>query len=255
MRTSWDGVADWYDRLLGDGAAGTYQKELILPNLMRLMNIRTGESVLDLACGQGFFAREFAAAGARVIAADASPALIRLAKEHAVGMDRAPVFHAARAESLPFLRTGSIEKIAIILALQNIQDIAAVCKECARVLNGGGRLYIVLNHPAFRIPHGSEWGWDEKKKIQYRRIDQYISESKTEIVMHPGAKKSETTISFHRPLQFYFKALSKSGFAVRALEEWNSHKKSEPGPRAEAEDRARKEIPLFLCLVAEKIKE
>jgi hypothetical protein len=37
---------------------------------------------------------------------------------------------------------------------------------------------------------------------------------------------------------------------VTMLEEWNSHRKSEPGPRAKAEDLARKEIPLFLCLVA-----
>jgi hypothetical protein len=113
-------------------------------------------------------------------------------------------------------------------------------------------IYVVLNHPAFRIPKASGWGWDEQAKIQYRRIDRYLSESKTEIDMHPGEKRGERTISFHRPLQYYVKALGKAGFSVAALEEWNSHKHSEPGPRAAAEDRARKEIPLFLCLVAKK---
>jgi len=53
-------------------------------------------------------------------------------------------------------------------------------------------------------------------------------------------------------MQYYFKALNKAGFAVSLMEEWNSHKKSQAGPRADAEDIARKEIPLFVCLMAVK---
>lgn len=72
--------------------------------------------------------------------------------------------------------------------------------------------------------------------------------------MNPGqvkeGKMPEKTVSFHRPLQSYFKFLQKSGFAVSRLEEWNSHRKSELGKRSKAEDTARKEIPLFLALVA-----
>ena len=37
MKTSWDGVAKWYNDLLH--GEGTYQKELILPNLLRLLKI------------------------------------------------------------------------------------------------------------------------------------------------------------------------------------------------------------------------
>jgi ubiquinone/menaquinone biosynthesis C-methylase UbiE len=247
--TSWEHVAEWYDRLLeGEGKGeGTYQKELILPNLLRLMDIRRGDAVLDLACGQGFFAREFAKAGAHVAASDASPSLISIAKKNS---PNEIAFHVAKADALKFLRDKTIHKIALVLALQNIDDINGVLHECARVLRPGGELFIVLNHPAFRMPKTSSWGWDEKEKMQYRRVDRYLSEAKIKIEMHPGRKDSEQTISFHRPLQFYFKALHKAGFSVTALEEWNSHKKSEPGPRAKAEDVARKEIPLFLCLVA-----
>ena len=71
--------------------------------------------------------------------------------------------------------------------------------------------------------------------------------------MNPGQVKSEKTISFHHPLQFYFKALEKAGFVVTRLEEWTSHKESEKGPRAGAENRARKEFPLFLFLEAVKV--
>lgn len=245
--TSWENVAGWYDRLLT--GEGTYQKELILPNLLRLMAVRPQETVLDLACGQGFFSREMRKAGARVMGVDASPSLIDLAIKNS---PKDISFRVGPAHKLNFLPDGNVDKITIVLAIQNIENPAEVLRECARVLKKGGALFLVLNHPAFRIPKASSWGWDEEKKTQYRRIDKYLSESKVKIEMHPGDKPGETTVSFHRPLQFYFKALHKAGFAVSALEEWNSHKKSEPGPRAEAENAIRKEIPIFMCLEARR---
>lgn len=245
--TSWEKVADWYDRLIE--GEGTYQKELILPNLLRLMDIKPADVILDLACGQGFFAREFYKKAKNVIGADASPSLIKIAKENSPKDVR---FEVSKAESLGFIKSGSVGKVVIVLALQNMQDANIVLKEVGRVLKKGGELYVVLNHPAFRVPKQSEWGWDEKAKIQYRRVDRYLSELKIPIEMHPGVKNTEYTTSFHRPLQFYFKGLHKAGFSVVTMEEWNSHRKSEPGPRAEAEDLARKEIPLFLCLVCSK---
>ena len=113
-------------------------------------------------------------------------------------------------------------------------------------------MYLILNHPAFRIPKETSWGWDGKRKIQYRRIDSYLSESKAKIQMHPGSSPNEFSWSFHRPMQFYSKALLKNNFCISRIEEWNSHKKSEPGPRAIAEDRARREIPLFLFIEAKR---
>ncbi len=71
--------------------------------------------------------------------------------------------------------------------------------------------------------------------------------------MHPGDNPREKTISFHRPLQFYFKALGKNKLFVSRLEEWSSQKVSEPGPKKEAEDKARREFHLFLFLEAIKV--
>lgn len=246
-KTSWGHFARWYDDLLEK--EGTYQKDLILPNLLRLLNIRKGESVLDVACGQGFFAREFYKAGAEVIGIDISEELIKIAKE------RSPLaikYYVSQAENIQPLGNSSCNKIAMILALQNIEDVNKVFKECNRILKHNGVIYLVLNHPAFRIPKKSAWGWDKEGKIQYRRIDAYLSESRDKIQIHPGIKASEFTWSFHRPLQFYFKKLWKNGFYVTKLEEWNSYKKSEKGPRSDAEDIARREIPLFMFIEAIK---
>jgi ubiquinone/menaquinone biosynthesis C-methylase UbiE len=252
MKTSWGGVADWYDDLLGQ--EDTYQSKVILPNLTRLVAPRAGDKILDLACGQGFFSRSFAEAGAKVIGVDISMELIEKAKEKPVKSLQLEYF-VSPSHKLSMIQDASIDKVTIVLALQNIEKMSETFDECVRVLKTGGSLFLVLNHPTFRIPKRSSWHYDEEQGIQYRRIDGYLSESKAEIDMHPGQihQDSEQTVSFHRPLQVFFKALNKSGFIVSRLEEWNSHKKSQQGKRSEAEDRARKEIPLFMCLEARKI--
>ena len=245
--TSWGKVADWYSNAVLD--KDSYQQQVVLPHLLRLLKLRPKDRILDLACGSGFFSHEFAKAGVEVLGVDIAQELIALAVRHASPHEK---FLVAPADKIP-VTDQSFTHVTIVLALQNIQNLEATFFECQRVLQSQGSLYIVLNHPTFRVPRASSWGFDEKADVNYRRVDRYMSESRIEIDMHPGKQFTETTISFHRPLQVYMKALRKCGFAVTALEEWISHKKSERGPRAKAEDIARKEIPLFLYLEARKL--
>lgn len=255
--TSWGGVADWYHEHLSSG--DTYHEKVILPNLARILALKKGERILDAACGEGFFARAFAESpaiagrsGAKIIGVDISHELIAIAKK----LSPEGVFHTAPLEGLSFAADESFDKAFCVLALQNIEEPSRALKEIARVLKPGGAFVIILNHPCFRVPKRSSWEYDEKEKIQYRRLGGYLLESKEKIEIHPGrAARGEApspTYSFHRPLQVYAKMLANSGFAIARLEEWNSHRESEKGPRRDAENRARKEFPLFLCLVAEK---
>lgn len=247
--TSWSSVAKWYDNVL-EKQEGTYQKELILPNLIRLINIKKNDTVLDLACGQGFFTREFYNAGAKTIGIDVSKELIEIAKKRS---NQSINYYACSAYNMPFLKNASIDKILLILAIQNIENVSNVLKECSRILKSSGKIYFVLNHPVFRIPKETSWGFDDVKKVQYRRIDSYLSESRAKIQIHPGSNPTSFTWSFHKPLQFYSKTLYNNGFYISRMEEWNSNKKSEPGPISEAENTARKEIPLFLFMECVKI--
>ena len=244
--TSWGGVAEWYDEYLADG--DTYQEKVILPNLLRVLSLKRGDRVIDIACGQGYFTDRFQKAGAGVVGADISKELIAIAKKRFPKIQ----FHCAPAEKLSFAKNSVFDIATIILAVQNIADIRGTFRETARILRPGGRLVLVMNHPAFRIPRRSSWGWDEEEKIQYRRMDGYLSESSVPILAHPGQRESESTLSYHRSLQDFFKAFSKAGFSATRLEEWVSHKQSEKGPRQKAENRARAEFPLFLMLEAKK---
>lgn len=243
--TSWGGHAKWYESVVGD--EGSYQQSVILPNVLRLLDLKKGDDVLDLACGEGFFAREFYKTGANIVGVDIASDLIDVAKKKSPAEI---IYKVADAKDLSMFNAAAFDAVAIILAIQNIDDMNTVFREVRRATKQNARLVMVMNHPVLRVPKLSGWGWDEEQKMQYRRIDGYMSEKKIPIQMHPGNDPKAITWSFHRPLQVYMKALRNNGFGIDTLEEWTSHKKSESGPRAKAEDEARKEIPLFMAVKA-----
>ena len=247
-KTSWGTVADWYEEhLTGED---TYHAKVIAPNLMRIVAPGNGMRILDLACGEGYFSRMFYSAGAIVVGSDIAAPLIEKAKRQSGNID----YHVADAtKEFSFAADRSFDAVVCVLALQNMEKLETVFKECARVLKPGSRFIFVLNHPVFRIPKRTSWGWDDQNKIQYRRVDAYLSARRERIDMSPGSGGEAVTWSFHRSLQDHMKALAGAGFAITKIEEWISHKKSEKGPRSEAEDTARKEFPLFLMVEAKLV--
>lgn len=245
--TSWGAVADWYDEHLS--GEDTYHAKVVAPNFVRMVAAGKGDRVLDIGCGEGYFTRLIAQTGAQVSGTDIAPELIAKAKKQTPKI----AYHVASAETLGFAKDNSYDVVTCVLALQNMEKLEAVMKEVARVLEPKGKFVFVLNHPAFRIPKRSAWGWDDASQTQYRRLDAYLSPSREKMDMTPGASGAHSyTFSFHRSLQDYTKALAGAGFVIARMEEWISHKKSEKGPRQEAEDRARKEFPLFLAIEARR---
>ena len=243
--TSWGHVANWYHEHISE-SDDTYHEKVIKPNLLRVAGDVRGKHVLDLACGEGFFSRALAAGGAVVTGADIAPELIKIAQK----LGPADISYiTAPAERLP-LPDASFDLAVCVLALQNIKNLSGTLSQLSHLLKPGGTFIAVLNHPCFRILRHSQWGFDADTGMQFRRLDKYLSESSYAIQMHPGSDPGITTLSYHRPLQLYIKEFAKHGFALTSLEEWISHRVSERGPRAEAEDRARKEFPLFLMLKA-----
>lgn len=246
--TSWGPVADWYEGHLASG--DTYHERVILPNLLRLLGDVKGKKVLDLACGTGYFSKKIAEAGASVTGTDVSPELIAKAKQNLLGYPTSK-FVVTPAHDLHELKHVSFDAIINVLAVDNIAEVPGLLRESARLLKNGGAMHIVFNHPVVRIPGASSWGFDQKRGVQYRRLDKYMSESKVKIAMHPGLN-SQSTTTFHRSLQYYFNKFREAGFVVANLEEWVSDKVSEPGPRQKPEDQSRKEFPLFLYLQLRK---
>jgi ubiquinone/menaquinone biosynthesis C-methylase UbiE len=250
QKTSWQPASEWYNSIVGE-EGHYYHQAIILPRLGRLMQIKGDPqaSLLDLACGQGILGRQVAA-DIDVYGFDIAPSLIKAASQY----DRSRRHHYAVADvtkALP-LEKKDFSHAAIILALQNIEHPQAALSNASKHLKPGGKLFLVLNHPHFRIPRQSSWKVDEGNKVQYRRVDRYMSPMKIPIQTHPGKQEqSTTTFSFHHPLASYSLWLKEAGFTMELIEEWCSDKVS-TGKQAKMENRSREEIPLFMAIVARK---
>ncbi len=247
--TSWSPVAKWYSDIVGEGGH-YFHEHVILPNLKKLLDPKVGESVLDIGCGQGVYARTLMH-NVDYTGIDSSKDLILEAKK--LTKNSKHVFYVADAtKGLP-VPSESFDHAVCILAIQNMKDGASVIANISTSLKQSGDLLIVMNHPCFRIPRQSSWGVDETQKLEYRRINRYLSPLEIPINSHPGLSDSPMTWTYHQPIEYYIKALEKAGMVVTDLEEWTSDKVS-VGKAAKGENRARAEFPLFLAIRAVKIK-
>jgi SAM-dependent methyltransferase len=68
-----------------------FHADACAPGILRLLEPVHGGLVLELGCGSGLLTRHLVAAGHRVVATDASPAMLALARETAPGADVRPL--------------------------------------------------------------------------------------------------------------------------------------------------------------------
>ncbi|MCP5546553.1 MAG: class I SAM-dependent methyltransferase [Akkermansiaceae bacterium] len=252
--TAWDPVAAWYDKLVGESGSD-YHRNVILPAALRLLGDVRGLSVIDLCCGQGVLAGPLLEAGAAAFTGvDASPQLIAAARKRH-GRDSRARFLVADATAPGDWEDASHDAAACLMAVHDVADLDGLCARLAGSLKPGGRAVLVFMHPCFRIPRQTHWGWDNDQKIQFRRVDRYISSVEIPIATHPGKATGEQTLFHHRPLGDVLNSLGRAGLAVTACEEPCSHRRSQPGPFSKAEHRAAAEIPVFLALQIVKTTE
>jgi ubiquinone/menaquinone biosynthesis C-methylase UbiE len=242
--TSWEKVGNWYNETVGENGS-YYHQHIILPNLIRLLELKKNSKLLDLACGQGVLARAIYD-DVEYLGLDLAPNLIEEARK----LDKNPKHSYGVADiskDLP-IRNSGFSHTAIVLALQNIKHPFNVIKNAGKHLQINGRLVIVINHPSFRIPKHADW--EVKNGKQYRITDNYMSHLEIPIDSSPFDKNNNLqTWSFHYPLSAYSEMLHDNGFVIEKIEEWVSDKKSEGGMAA-VEDKARAEFPLFMTIVA-----
>jgi ubiquinone/menaquinone biosynthesis C-methylase UbiE len=249
LATSWQPISKWYSDAVGK-EGHYYHQHVVLPGALKLLQLSKESSLLDLACGQGILARSIPKT-IIYTGVDIAPSLIQEAKK----LDTNPAHRYCVGDitrPLP-IDNALFSHTAILLALQNIETPLLALQNASKHLQPQGRLLLVLNHPCFRIPRQSSWQVDQEKKIQYRRMDRYLSPLKIPIQAHPSkGEKSTTTWSFHHPLSAYCQWLNEAGLRIVTMEEWCSDKVSEGGA-AKMENRSREEFPLFLAILCEKL--
>jgi SAM-dependent methyltransferase len=247
--TDWDRVATWYDGWVGPSGSD-YHREIAVPAVLDLLEPRSGEELLDVGCGQGVLAPYLTERGVRYTGVDGSPRLIAAARRRHPGVGRFLVADARELAGVRGLASATFDAAVFLLSIQDMDPLDAVLSATAWALRPSARIVVFMTHPAFRIPRHSGWGVDEGRKLQYRRVDSYLTPMAVPMKSLGGGPP---TRSFHRPLSAYVEGFAAHGFAVdRFVELPDLPPERRPGRAARAGDRARAEIPLFLALRASR---
>lgn len=146
-------MAEWFSTAFGPEYLQLYahrgedESRAQLDGVIRAAELKAGQSILDLACGTGRYARPLAGLGYRVTGMDYSGTLLAEAKKRGPELNwvrgdmRRPPFAPARFDRVLSLFTsfGYFEDDAVN---------AAVLRGMAGLLKPGGRLYLDYLNPA-----------------------------------------------------------------------------------------------------------
>jgi len=247
--TSWERVATWYDGWVGDHGSA-YHQQLAIPAVLDLLQPQPGEEILDVGGGQGVLAAYLVEEGARVTVVDAAAKLIAAARRRhrGLGGSRFLVGDARRLSAVAGLAPESFDAAVLLLSIQDMDPLDEVVRGLDWALKATSRVVLLMTHPAFRQPRHSGWGYDEGRKLTYRRIDAYLGEMAVPMKSLGGG---QPTRSFHRPISAYVNALAEAGFATDAMLELpDLPPDRRPGRVTRGDARANAEIPIFLGLRA-----
>jgi SAM-dependent methyltransferase len=190
--------------------------------------------VLDVGCGEGRLPRDLKAQGYSVVGVDASPSLIRQARE----ADPDGEYVQADAAQLPF-SDQSFELVVAFLSLHDVDDLPAAIGQIGRVLEPGGRLCAAIVHPI-----NSSGAFESKDDDAAFVIQKSYFEDRlySDAVERDGLKMTFT--SRHRPLQAFSDALAAAGLVIERIVELPDTSQP-PGSRW-------RRLPLILQFVALK---
>ena len=130
-----DDVAERYDTTNDVLSLG--QDRLWRRAVVKAVDAKPGEVVLDIAAGTGTSSEPFADSGVHVVPADFSLGMLRVGAKRRADLG----FTAADAMGLPFA-DDSFDAVTMSFGLRNVADTAVALAEFLRVTKPGGRLVI-----------------------------------------------------------------------------------------------------------------
>ena len=151
-RRIWDMNAEWWDDRIGDGNG--FQRLLIEPSTEHLLEDIAGQTILDVGCGAGRFARRMVELGARVVAFDFSERFINRARQR-TPKDAAIEYHVVDATDYELLikfGKGHFDQAVATMALMDVSAVDPLFRALAVLLKPGGHFTFTILHPCFNPP-------------------------------------------------------------------------------------------------------
>jgi SAM-dependent methyltransferase len=183
------------------------QEAVIVPWLPELLPDLTGKSVVDLGCGDGWFCRYAADAGAgAVVGVDSSARMLQLARERRT--DARISYLRAFAEDVEF-PAASADVVVSILALHYVADLDPVLAGIAAWLDHGGAFVEIVEHPIFTSQRErSGWMTVEGRHLAWP-VSDYVDE---------GARTAtwfvDGVVRYHRTLATIVNGIRSAGLTI-----------------------------------------
>ena len=220
---AWNENAAFWDGRMGEG--NDFVEVLEWPALERLLQLRPGERVLDIACGNGLTSRRLAAMGAEVVAFDFASEMIARAEGRACqDGDRITYLVLDATDEAALLALGERRFDAAIcnMALFDMAEIEPLMRALARLLRPSGRFVFSVIHPCFNNPSVTHLGElidreGDSQTVYSVKVSGYISPLTARGFAIAGQPRPQ--LYFHRPLQALLGAGFAAGFVLDGLEE------------------------------------
>jgi 2-polyprenyl-3-methyl-5-hydroxy-6-metoxy-1,4-benzoquinol methylase len=251
VRTAWNKGAQAWEEFVESGA-DYYRHAVHGPALLAACEPVRGLEVLDLGCGQGFFSRELARRGARVVGIDITEELVAYARRHEEHNPLGIEYHVMSAAVMSQRwKPGSFDLVTACMALQDFADVAASLRNAFAVLRAGGRLVFSVPHPGTDAPV-RQWEMNEAGEKTVLRVDRYFESGPT--VCHWNMLRLRyywDTPYWRYTLTEWSSLLAEAGFLIRRLHE--------PRPSAEQVQRQPQlsdcyKLPYFLIFDLVKLR-
>ena len=223
-RSAWNANAAYWDARMGEG--NDFANLLIRPATERLLELKPGERVLDLACGNGLAARRMASMEVDVVACDFAERMIEHARARTTGAEKRRieyrVLDATDEQQLRSLGSNSFDAVLCNMALFDIADIKPLGRTLPHLLRRNGRFVFSILHPCFNNPasaHTAELtDRDGALVTEYAmKVWGYMTALTAKQVAIPG--QPEPQLVFHRSLQDLLRTFLRQGFVLDGLEE------------------------------------
>jgi SAM-dependent methyltransferase len=221
VRDIWNANATFWDKRMGEG--NDFHKLLIEPNQIELLKIKRGDLVLDIACGNGQFARKMTQSGAKVIAVDFSDEFIRIARSKPLA-DKIDykVIDVTNIDDLNKLKEYVFDSIVCTMALMDIENIEPLINFLPGILKNYGTFVFSILHPSFNsgentMVHESNDSGGTINNNYYVKISNYLVSRKTKGIGMSG--QPEPQYYFHRPLSEILNICFKNHFYMDGLRE------------------------------------
>ena len=219
VRSAWDALAAYWDERMEAGA--TWQRHLIQPSVEQLLRVERGDRILEIACGNGAFARRMAEAGGHVLATDFSERMLERARSHGGDVEYRSADATNEEALLALGEPASFDAIVSNMAIMDMESIEPMAAASSQLLKPGGRFVFSTLHPAFN-------SGDVRPMVELD-LDAGVTEIYSVKVSSYGRSFSSKGVAirgqpveqwyFHRPLSMILQPFFEHGFALDGLEE------------------------------------